>query len=185
MAELRLEARVSTPHGVVELALPPGHATSLDGGAAPHVIRALAGHDRAGHRIRLDGRDLGRRPPEARARAGLVVVGDDPIAADVSVRDHLAAIAGGPGADQLLLDAPLLAGRGPDPAGLLSGGERRVLGFLRARALDPSVVIADRAGAGLDPETLAWAGAVIAGWREAGVAVVVHPSRAEERRWAR
>lgn len=185
MGELRLDARISTPTGQTELAIPPGGGVVVDGVMAPLVVAALAGHDRGGHRIRLDGRELGRRRPEARVRAGLVVVGSDPVAGDVSVRDHLAAIAGGRDADRLLADAPLLADRGSDPAGVLSGGERRMLGFLRALALEPSAVVADRAGAGLDRDSLAWAAEVFARWQDAGVAVVVHPSRPEERRWLR
>ena len=107
-----------------------------------------------------------------------------PVAPDVTVHDHLAAVLGDAAAGRVLADAPLLAGRGADPAGVLSGGERRVLAWLRARTVAPRAVLLDRAGEGLDADTLAWAGRVVTAWAAAGVAVLVRAGRQEERGWA-
>ncbi len=134
--------------------------------------------------VALDGRRLRGRSLAGRVRRGLAVVAGAPVAADVTVHDHLAAVLGDAGATRVLADAPLLAGRGADPAGVLSGGERRVLAWLRARAVDPRAVVLDRAGEGLDRATLDWAGRVVATWAADGVAVLVRAGREEERGWA-
>lgn len=176
----RLDARLGPPAG--RLRLGAGEARELFDHPGP--VAALQGHERRrGDRIRLDGRRLDRRSPSARVRAGLVTVGDAPVAPGVSVRDHLAAVTRPATAERLLAATPHLAGLGPRPAGLLSGGERRLLGWALAQALDPSVVLLDRAGSGLDAEALAWTVRVVAAWRARGTGVLVRVGRAEERRW--
>lgn len=176
----RLDARLGPPAG--RLRLGAGEALELPDHPAP--VAALQGHERRReHRIRLDGRRLDRRSPSARVRAGLVTVGDAPVAPGVSVRDHLAAVTRPATAERLLAATPHLADLGPRPAGLLSGGERRLLGWALAQALDPSVVLLDRAGSGLDAEALAWTVRIVATWRARGTGVLVRVGRAEERRW--
>lgn len=160
-----------------------GEAVLVEGGIAPVVVGALVGGWRRPARVTLDGRALPARSLAARVHRGLGVVSGAPVAADVSVRDHLAALGPGRTVDPLLAEAPLLAGRGADPAGVLSGGERRVLAWLRTMALRPRAVLLDRAGEGLDTTTLAWAGGVVAAWTAEGVAVLVRPGRSEERTW--
>lgn len=161
-----------------------GEVAVLDQPRAPIAVATLLGQDRRGT-AHLDGRRLRVRSLAGRVRRGVAVVSGAPVAADVSVHDHLAAVLGRRGAADVLAQAPLLAGRGGDPAGVLSGGERRVLAWLRARAVDPHVVVLDRAGEGLDADTLAWAGRVVADWASAGVAVLVRAGRIEEQAWAR
>lgn len=167
----------------LQFVLGPGEALLLDHPQADAVVAALVGWDRRGHRVLLDGRNLSRRRPATRVRRGLAVVSGTPVAPDVSVLDHLAATAGRTRGAALLASAPLLAGRGDDPAGVLSGGERRVLGWLRALAANPRAVVLDRAGEGLDPESLALVGGIAADWRARGVSLVVRPGRTEERSW--
>lgn len=148
---------------------------------APEVA-ALVGRDDAGA-LRVDGhrvRGVGHGP---RARRGLAVVQDAPVAADVSVLGHLVAMVGWRRARELLATAPLLAQRGSDPAGVLSGGERRILDWLRAIALGPGAVVLDGATAGLDAAGVAWCTRVVDAWVRAGVAVVVVADRSEERAW--
>lgn len=183
----RLAVRLEVPSGLIELDLDPGDATLLAGPGADDAVAALIGRavgSGRGHQIELDGRRLDRRATAARVRAGLGFVSTPAVAADVSIADHLAVIAGPARAGTLLDDAPLLTGRGDEPAGVLSGGERRVLAWLRALALGPRAVVLDRAAVGLDPATLAWAGEAVERWRRGGVAVVVRPGRPEERSWA-
>ncbi|MDP9023002.1 MAG: hypothetical protein M3N57_09995 [Actinomycetota bacterium] len=179
-----LSATLMLPTGPLDLEVAAGEAAVLDGPAAGAAIAALAGTDgRRDHRIHVGGRDLGRLPTHARVRRGLGLVIDAAVAGDVSVRDHLAAVVGGRRADAMLDCAPLLAGRGNDPAGVLSGGERRMLAWLRCLATDPEAVVLDRAGAGLDLPTGDWAAATVRRWRQAGVAVIVRPATPRERRW--
>lgn len=185
----------SAPPARLELWLAPGQRSAspievAPGGAwlvddAPEAVVATllgTGPRRSGW-ARLDGRPL-RGSLASRVRRGLGVVQDAPVAPSVPVRDHLAARVGAAAADRALADAPLLAGRGDDPAGVLSGGERTVLAWLRALITDPTVLLLVRAGAGLDGATLAWAGEQVQAQRARGVSVVVVPGRVEEHAWA-
>ena len=181
-AATRLQAHLELPDGHLDVEVAPGAARELPDD--PRAVAALMGGDRRrGHRVLLEGRRLDRRTLAARVRAGLVVVGEAPVAPEVSVRDHLAAVGSRSAADDLLAATPVLAPLGARPAGLLSGGERRLLAWTLARALQPLVVVLDRATTGLDPDALAWAGEVVTAWRAHGVGVLVRVGRPEERTW--
>jgi hypothetical protein len=148
------------------------------------LVAAIVGEDRGGdHRIELAGQRVDRRSPAGRVRAGLAAVRGSEVAGDVSVRDHLIGACGRRRATELLDGASLLAARGDDPAGVLSGGERRVLGWLLAVAAEPCAAVLDRAGTGLDAVSLRWAHQVVDRWVDAGVAVLLRPGRPEEARW--
>jgi ABC-type lipopolysaccharide export system ATPase subunit len=148
------------------------------------LVRALVGERRPdGTRVVLGGRRLDRSGTATRVRRGLAVVRGTEVADDVSVLDHLAATVGGHAARSLLAAAPLLAHRGDDPAGVLSGGERRVLGWLQAQAAQPRAVLLDRAGTGLDAGALRWAHEAVDRWLAAGAGVLVRPGRPEETAW--
>jgi branched-chain amino acid transport system ATP-binding protein len=167
----------------VELA--PGGAAVLPD--RDDVIRWLAGDPSVpgdGELI-VDGRRLTGRPTAARVRAGLVVLGDPPVAPSVTLLDHLAAITSRSAARDLLEATPRLAGRADDPAGVLSGGERRLLGWARAVLLQPAVVVLDRSGTGLDADAVRWAGTQVDRWRDTGTAVLVRVGRTTELAWAR
>lgn len=157
----------------VELALASGEMVVVDD---RRIVRAVSGYDAppGRHVIRLDGRRIDRRSPARRVAAGLGVVDDAPVTDDVSVRDHLAAIVSPTRAEELLSGCRRLAGRGDDPAGWLSGGERRVLAWLVCHATGPLAVVLDGAFRGLDPEARAWAEGVLAAWLDRGVAVLRH-----------
>lgn len=174
-----LDARLHLPDGVLELAVAPGEAVEVPASAVPALVRRTDARDR----IWLDGRRLDRRGTAGRVRAGLGLVTDPVVAPEVSIVDHLAAVTSRRRAAALVASSPLLAGRGGDPAGVLSGGERRVLAVLRAAAVRPRVVVLDAAGAGLDPDGLAWVGDVVAAWRDEGVSLLVRIGRPEERAW--
>jgi ABC-type branched-subunit amino acid transport system ATPase component len=178
VSDLLLDADLDLPDG--RLRLTPGEVVALPDDPR-HVAALLAG--RGGHRILLAGRRLERRSAAARVRAGLVAVGDAPLAPGLTVLEHLAAVVRLREARRLLAEAPHLADRGGDPAGVLSGGERRVLAWTLARALAPRVVVLDRAGTGLDARALQAAGAQVADWRAEGVGVLVRVGRDEERAW--
>jgi len=170
-----------TIDGQRRLELGAGEAAVLDDAADLEVLAALTGHGRG--RVEVDGRQV-RGGPARRARHGLVVIADAAVADDVTVLDHVAAVVGPRRSGHVLGGLPLLAGRGDDPAGVLSGGERRALALLTAFALRPRVLVLDRAGVGLDAATLAWATAAIRRVRDAGSSVIVRSSREEEVQWA-
>jgi ABC-type sugar transport system ATPase subunit len=184
----RARPATSADRGVpvdLDLDLSAGGAAVLPDRA--DVVAWLGGRRRAapGDDLRVDGRRLAHRPVAASVRAGLVVVGDPPLAPAVSVVDHLAAITSRSAASTLLTQVPRLAGRGDDPAGVLSGGERRLLGWARAILLGPRVVVLDRAATGLDTDATAWAAAQVARWRAEGTVTRVRAGRTEEVHWAR
>lgn len=168
----------------LDLELPPGGAAVLPD--RDDVVAWFGGHRRpaAGDELRVAGRRLTHRSPAARVRAGLIVVGDPPLAPAVSVVDHLAAATSRDAALALLEEIPRLAGRGEDPAGVLSGGERRLLGWARAVLLAPRVLVLDRAATGLDADAVTWAGEQVRRWRTAGVVALVRVGRPEESVWA-
>lgn len=170
--------------GPVTLDLAAGEAATIPD--RDDVVRWLAGRGvpTRGDELLLDGRRLVTRSPAARVRAGLVVVGDPPVAPAVTVVDHLAAVTSRRVARELLADVPRLGGRGDDPAGVLSGGERRLLGWARALLLDPAVVVLDRAATGLDRDAVAWATAQVRRWRARGAVALVRVGRADEAGWA-
>lgn len=173
----RLRARTADGE---ELRLDAGQIMRL---ADRHPVAAALTEDGRFARLEVDGRRIRGRSMARRVRAGLATVSSTAVAADVTVGDHLAAAASTARAAELLAAVPLLADRGDDPAGVLSGGERRVLAWLTALAVAPRVVLLDRAGAGLDEAALAWAHATVDGWLDAGVAVLVHAGRPEEVSW--
>lgn len=186
----RLHARVHLEEaaagtGVTELALDLGAGAAAVLPDRDELVAWLGGQRRrhTGDELRVDGRRLTRRSPAARVRAGLVVLGDPPVAPTVSLLDHLAAVTSRHAARELLAGVPRLAGRGGDPAGVLSGGERRLLGWARARLLDPSVVVLDRAATGLDADALRWANDQVARWRASGTVALVRVGRTEEAAW--
>lgn len=121
--------------------------------------------------VQVDGAPL-RGGPADRARRGVVAIVDAPVAPDVPVVDHLAARVRLAEARDAVAACPLLAGRGADPAGVLSGGERRALAWLRAAVLRPRVVVLRDAHVGLDAATAAWADDLLAEWLRAGAAVL-------------
>jgi len=181
----RLRADLVADPAPVALDLGPGEAALVGVEAVgPLTGIGLRLLERRRHEVRLDGRRLDRYGPAGRVRRGLGVISGAPVAADVSVLDQLAAVRGVAAAAAVLADAPLLARRGGDPAGILSGGERRVLAWLRCQLTRPRAVVLDAAGTGLDADTLAWCQRVVEGWRAEGVAVVVRAGRDEERAWA-
>jgi ABC-type branched-subunit amino acid transport system ATPase component len=175
---IRLDELLDGPH--------PDAPRGAGGPLAPAAVAWFRGvaPRRRGDRLVVDGRSVTRRGSAARVRAGLVAVTETPVAPAVSVRDHLAAVTTRARADAVLGEVPRLAGRGGDPAGVLSGGERRLLSWARAVLLTPKVVVLDGAATGLDPDATSWASDRVERWRrEQGVVILVVPRRAEEARW--
>ncbi|MEM9604178.1 MAG: ATP-binding cassette domain-containing protein [Pseudomonadota bacterium] len=162
----------------------------MSGGVAPGEVLGVLGRNGAGKTtlarlasgalplqagsVRLDGRDLGRDPAHVRRRAGLGHMPQTGFVFDsLSVGDNLA-IATTRGAPDAVLDCfPVLRERGAQPAGTLSGGERKLLGFARTILEDTAVVVLDEPSEGVQPENIERMAACLRARAAEGAAVLL------------
>ena len=109
--------------------------------------------------LKFDGRDISRSQTEERIRMGIGYVPQEhSVFARLSVRDNLAVGAlynHDPAAiDRVLAIFPKLAQRLDQPAGTLSGGERKMLAIGRALLGDPKLLLLD------EPTEGVWVGVI-------------------------
>ena len=107
----------------------------------------------------FDGRDITRRRPEQRARSGIGYVPQEhSIFARLSVRDNLAVGAlsnhDAAAVERVLTIFPKLGQRLDQPAGTLSGGERKMLAIGRAMLGNPRLLLLD------EPTEGVWVGVI-------------------------
>jgi urea transport system ATP-binding protein len=109
--------------------------------------------------LRFDGRDIGGRRTEERIRLGIGYVPQEhAVFGRLSVRDNLAVGAlfnrDQTAVDRVLAIFPKLAQRLDQPAGTLSGGERKMLAIGRAMLGDPKLLLLD------EPTEGVWIGVI-------------------------
>jgi branched-chain amino acid transport system ATP-binding protein len=107
----------------------------------------------------FDGREIGRSPTESRVRAGIGYVPQEhSVFARLSVRDNLAVGSlinkNAAAVDRVLAIFPKLAERLDQPAGTLSGGERKMLAIGRAMLGEPKLLLLD------EPTEGVWIGVI-------------------------
>jgi urea transport system ATP-binding protein len=131
-----------------------------NGAGKTTLMKAIAGElPLSNGAMRFDGRDISRRQTEERTRMGIGYVPQEhSVFARLSVRDNLAVGAllnRDPAAvDRVLEIFPKLAERLDQPAGTLSGGERKMLAIGRAILGDPKLLLLD------EPTEGVWVGVI-------------------------
>jgi branched-chain amino acid transport system ATP-binding protein len=167
----------------VSLGLSSGETLALlgrNGAGKTTTLLAIAGVVKTEARaIRLAGSDIGGLPPFRRVRRGLVLVpSGGRVFPNLTVGENLELTAGGgDGARWTFSDVfsvfPVLEPLVAVKAVALSGGERQILGFARALASGPRVLMLDEPSEGLAPFVLRDLAARIREINNQGVAVLL------------
>ena len=144
-------------------AVAPGElafVTGRNGVGKSTLVKLVAGHLPArGGRLTFRGEDLTAAPGHRRRRLGLGYAPQEGIVFDeLTVAENLTLQYANRSLDRY--EAPFarfafLAGRLPQPAGTLSGGEKKILSFCRALAEDTALVILDEPSEGVQAENIA------------------------------
>lgn len=152
------------------------------------LIKLLSGHlPSMQGRIAIDGTDVGQLSPDKRRGCGLsYAMQERPIFDNLSVGDNLMLMQ--PQGSQEVYAPffqafPVLDKRRNQMAGTLSGGERKILSFVRAMAEEGSVTLLDEPSEGVQPENIEHMKQFILSAKNAGRSFVVveqHLHLAEE-----
>ncbi len=163
----------------VSLSVPTGAITGMIGpnGAGKSSLFAVIGGtiEADAGKVEFEGEDMLGRPPQARARLGLVRTFQVPRPfPHLTVRDNLAVAAPGQSGEGIfnallggmrvrtqeqkirerageLIDFLKLTPVADTPAGQLSGGQRKLLELGRAMMIEPKLVLLDEPFAGVNP----------------------------------
>jgi len=151
-------------HGV-DLAVGEGQSLCLvgpNGAGKSTVLHSIFGFTRIfSGRIVMGGTEVTRLSTNAKLRqAGIAyILQDNSVFPDMTVEENL--LMGGyllddrkalkASVDKVLSENPRLAARAKQRAGVLSGGERRLLEISRALIMDPKVLLVDEPSIGLEP----------------------------------
>ena len=160
-------------HAVVDVDLEVGEGRLVgligpNGAGKTTFIDAITGFVRSRGRVTLDGRDLTRLPPHARARAGLARTWQSiELFDDLSVGENLFVASHRPSAWRSMVETVSTPDEHPEEIGAvlellgleeladeqpteLSQGERKLVGIARALVARPRLVCLDEPAAGLD-----------------------------------
>jgi branched-chain amino acid transport system ATP-binding protein len=146
----------------VDLHLAEGEALVVlgaNGAGKSTLLSAIGGHLPALRgRLQLDGIDITHLSPSRRARLGMILMTEQGVFPELSVRENLRLGAwrlprrdARRSVEEVLGRFEELAGRLASPAGSLSGGQRKMLGLAKALVSRPRVLILDEPSAGLSP----------------------------------
>ena len=173
------EARVLTD---VSVAVAPGEVATLvgrNGAGKTTLLRSVMGlHKQVKGTVSLDGTDLGRRSPDARARAGIGWVPDDRgIYASLSVEENLllppVVHESAWSIEKVYEHFPVLAERRDFPGTKLSGGEQQMLAMARVLRMGSRLLLLDEPSEGLAPVIVQRIGEIIREIKTHGVGVLL------------
>ncbi len=146
----------------VTLAIEAGQTCAIvgpNGAGKTSLLLGIQGIVRATtSKLMLGSRKLDRLGSVARTRAGLVLIPQGrEIFPSLSVRTNLQVVADSlhlpsEAVDNALDRFPILRERAQQPAGVLSGGEQKILAIARALMTSPSVLLLDEPTEGLAPK---------------------------------
>jgi len=163
----------------VSLSVAGGELVALlgpNGAGKTTTVEIIEGYRRSdGGQARVLGVDPAGGGPALRARVGLMLQGGgiDPRARPRETLRQYGGFHADPRDPDELLDLVGLQAVADTRYRRLSGGERQRLGFALALVGRPEVVILDEPTAGMDPEARADIRSVVAGLREAGIAILL------------
>lgn len=127
--------------------------------------------------IRCDGREITRLAPPERRRLGISYAPQERVVFDeLGVAENIFLMAPPDAAARLAALSerfPLLAQRRDQRAGTLSGGEKKILSFVRCAIEDHGVVLLDEPTEGVQAENIERMESVIREQRAAGIAFVI------------
>jgi branched-chain amino acid transport system ATP-binding protein len=153
-----------------------------NGAGKSSLLGAIAGLVTATGRISVNGRAIEAMSARGRARSGIAFVPEArrnlfaPLTVEENLQLGLRLAPQGErhrvraGIDQLF---PILARRGGQPAGALSGGEQQMLALAVAIARQPSLLLLDEPSQGLAPVVLEEIAAAVKGLRALGVTLLL------------
>jgi len=176
------DVSVVFPGGTCGLIGPNGAGKSTTLHAIMGLVAAQAGD------VRLDGRSIRGRAPEAVARSGIALVPEGRrIYADLTVEENLRLGLVGRsrphGAERDLEWVhdlfPIVKESGRRQAGLLSGGQQQQLAIARALVAGPRILLLDEPSLGLAPRLVDVVFDALAQIRERGVSVLLVEQRAQ------
>lgn len=164
-------------HRGLSFDLAPGQVLGVIGrnGTGKTTLARLIGGElnAAGGQIMLEGRDITRLPPWERARAGIAVMPQTDMVFDaLSVAENLALL-GPVQLGPLGARFPRITGRLHQQAGSMSGGERKILGFVRAMLSPARLVVLDEPSEGVQAENIVHMQTTIAEARARGTACIL------------
>jgi branched-chain amino acid transport system ATP-binding protein len=147
----------------IDIVVPPGTIVALmgpNGAGKTTLLRAAAGHLRPSSGvISVDGVDMTRARPAARARKGLCLIPEGRgIFRDLTVRENLVLQVPpwehDKSHDRALEAFPVLGERYNQVAGSMSGGQQQMLALARCFLARPKVVLLDEVSMGLAPRII-------------------------------
>ena len=180
--ELTIRYGGASALSAVSLQAPGGKVTALvgpNGAGKSSLMLGAYGSVAATGRVLLDGDDVSKLSPAARARAGIAVVPQGrQLFPRLNVLDNMRVMAEllrlPPSAvDEAIDRFPILRTRARSLVGVLSGGEQQMLGVSRALMGSPRVLLLDEMMTGLAPLIVAELARTVASLARDGVAVLL------------